>query len=98
MFDLTQDKKNRLNALCREYHVAKLSVFGSRLRGDDTEESDLDLLVEFEPGRTPGLKYFRFERELAELFKLKVDLNTPGFLSPYFRSDVEQSAQAIYAR
>ena len=95
MLELSVDLR-KLDALCEAYHVKRLSVFGSRLRGESTNESDLDLLVEFEPGMTPGLKFFRLERELSTLFNTRVDLNTPSFLSPYFRTDVTQSALPIY--
>jgi uncharacterized protein len=87
----------RLHALCDEYGVRRLAVFGSRSRGEQTPQSDLDILVEFEPNKTPGLKFFRLQRELSSLFKLNVDLNTAGFLSPYFRDEALRSAQTIYA-
>jgi predicted nucleotidyltransferase len=96
MLGLSVDRDG-LETLCREYHVIRLSVFGSRLRGDSTDKSDLDLLVEFAPGMTPGLKFFKLERELSRLFGVKVDLNTAGFLSPYFRADVTSNATPIYA-
>ena len=86
-----------LEDLCRSYQVKRLAVFGSVLRGEDTPTSDLDLLVEFEGPRTPGLRFFRFERELSALFGHKVDLNTPKFLSPYYRDEVTASARNIYA-
>ncbi len=88
---------NRLSELCRAYRVKRLAVFGSVLQGKDNPESDLDLLVEFEGPRTPGLRFFRLERELSALFGHKVDLNTRGFLSPYFRDEVIASAKNIYA-
>ena len=87
-----------LENLCQAYRVKRLAVFGSALHGKDTPESDLDLLVEFESPRTLGLRFFRFERELSALFGHKVDLNTPGFISPYFRDEVVASARNIYAR
>jgi predicted nucleotidyltransferase len=86
-----------LENLCQAYRVKRLAVFGSVLNGEDTPESDLDLLVEFESPRTLGLRFFRFERELSAIFGHKVDLNTPGFLSPYFRDEVVASAKNIYA-
>jgi predicted nucleotidyltransferase len=93
---LTYDAK-LLENLCQAYRVKRLAVFGSVLSGEDTSESDLDLLVEFESPRTLGLRFFRFERELSAIFGHKVDLNTPGFLSPYFRDEVVASAKNIYA-
>jgi predicted nucleotidyltransferase len=94
--NLTYDAK-LLEDLCRTYRVKRLAVFGSVLRGEDKPASDLDLLVEFEGPRTPGLHFFRFERELSALFGHKVDLNTPKFLSPYYRDEVSASAHNIYA-
>jgi predicted nucleotidyltransferase len=96
MATITVDKE-RLEGLCRSYSVHRLAIFGSRSRGDEQPDSDLDLLVEFEPNKTPGLKFFRLQRELSNLFHLNVDLNTAGFLSPYFRDEALQSAKTIYA-
>lgn len=91
-----QYSREQLEELCRRYHVRKLSVFGSFLRGDAHTSSDLDLLVEFEPDKTPGYDYFTFQRELASLFNRVVDLNTAGFLSKRFRQQVINDAQPIY--
>ena len=87
-----------LEAFCRRHHIRKLSLFGSALRGDFGPESDLDILVEFEPGHTPGFAFFGIQDELSELFGRTVDLNTPAFLSRYFRQDVLRSAQVQYER
>lgn len=88
--------KEKLAEFCRGNHIRKLAFFGSILRDDFTPESDVDVLVEFEPGHTPGLRFFRMEEELSELFGRKVDLNTPAFLSPYFRQEVLKEAEALY--
>ena len=85
-----------VNEICARYHVRRLAVFGSSLNGEGTTESDLDLLVEFEPGHTPGLAFFTLEDELSEALGRKVDLNTPAFLSRYFREAVIKEAQDIY--
>ena len=84
---------------CRRHHIRKLSLFGSALREDFGPESDIDLLVEFEPGHVLGLFGFaRIERELAALFGgRRVDLRTAGDLSPYFRDQVVATAEALYA-
>lgn len=66
------------------------------LRDDFTPESDVDVLVEFEPGTRVGLRFFALERELSELLGRKVDLNTPGFLSKYFRDQVIAEAKTLY--
>ncbi len=86
-----------LAELCRRFHVRRLSVFGSVLAGRSGKDSDLDLLVEFEPGRVPGFGFFELQEELAELFGVRVDLHTPAFLSRYFRSEVEVAAEPLYA-
>jgi hypothetical protein len=85
-----------LAAICRRYAVRRLSAFGSVLRDDFGTESDIDLLVEFEPGRTPGFGFFRLQEELTGLFGRRVDLNTRASLSPYFRDRVLFEARALY--
>ena len=81
---------------CRRHCVRKLSLFGSVLRDDFRPDSDVDVLVEFEPGCTPGLAFFGMEIELSELLGRKVDLNTLGFLSEYFRDRVLNEAEVLY--
>ena len=88
----------RLADLCRRYHVRKLAFFGSVLRDDFGPESDVDVLVEFEAGHVPGLGFMTLESELSEILGRKVDLNTPGFLSPYFRDQVIAEAEVQYAQ
>jgi uncharacterized protein len=88
--------RERLEAVCLEFGIRRLSVFGSALRDDFTPESDLDLLVEFQPGRTPGFGFFRLEADLATLFGRRVDLNTKASLSPYFRDRVLFEAREVY--
>ena len=91
--DIPRDK---LASFCRRWYVARLALFGSVLREDFGPASDLDVLVEFEPGHVPGLAFFRMERELSELLGRKVDLNTPGWLSKYFRDEVMEEAEVYY--
>lgn len=81
---------------CRRNRVRKLSLFGSILREDFGPQSDIDVLVEFEPEARPGLRFFAMERELSELLGRNVDLNTPGFLSKYFRDEVLKEALVQY--
>ena len=81
---------------CRRHRIRRLAVFGSMLRDDFSPSSDVDVLVEFEPGVRIGLKFFTIERELSELSGRQVDLNTPGFLSPYFRDQVLAEAEVLY--
>jgi uncharacterized protein len=86
----------KLNELCRRYHVRKLSVFGSRLRGDHGPDSDLDLLVEFDSDHFPGWEFFTLERELEDIFGVKVDLLTEGSLRERIRNQVVHAASPIY--
>ena len=86
----------RIADLCRRHRIRKLSIFGSILRDDFRPDSDIDVLVEFEPGATPGFGFFGIQEELAEILGRKVDLNTPGFLSRYFRDEVMREAQVLY--
>src|SRR5207237_678262 len=88
--------QGRIAALCRRHHIRRLALFGSALREDFGAESDVDLLVEFEPGRTPGFAFFRIESELSEVLGRRVDLNTPDSLSPYFRNRVDGEAENLY--
>jgi predicted nucleotidyltransferase len=89
--------KDKIADFCRRHHIRRLAVFGSVLHGDARPDSDLDVLVEFEPGHVPGLAFFGMEQELSELLGRKVDLNTPQFLSPYFRDEVLAEAEVQYA-
>jgi len=92
--------KERIAAFCRERHIRSLAVFGSALRPEFRPDSDIDLLVEFEPGHTPGLfGIARMERELSALLGgRKVDLRTPEDLSRYFRQQVLEEAEVQYAQ
>jgi hypothetical protein len=89
--------KERIAAFCRRHHIKKLAIFGSALRPDFREDSDIDVLVEFEPGHVPGLAFFAIQDELTIILGRKVDLNTPQFLSRYFRDKVLQEAIVQYA-
>jgi predicted nucleotidyltransferase len=83
---------------CRRHHIRKLAFFGSVVRDDFRPDSDVDVLVEFEPGHVPGLAFFGMEMELSEILGRKVDLNTPQFVSPYFRSQVQADAEVQYVQ
>jgi uncharacterized protein len=94
---LTHLSNGDLTPLCRRHGIQRLAVFGSRLKGTARPDSDLDLLVEFAPGRTPGLLGMStIEIELTEALGLKVDLRTAQDLSRYFRDEVVQNAQVAY--
>lgn len=87
----------RLAAFCRFHGISRLALFGSALRGELRPESDIDLLVEFEPGRVPGLLgVAQLEVELAALLDRPVDLRTLGDLSRYFRDTVAATARPLY--
>lgn len=91
--------KEEIARFCREKGIRRLAVFGSALREDFRPDSDIDLLVEFEPERTPGLfGMARLEREFSALLGGRtVDLRTPGDLSRYFRQRVMDEAEVQYA-
>jgi predicted nucleotidyltransferase len=93
---ITIDKR-RLAEFCRRHHIRRLALFGSVLRGDLRPESDIDVLVEFKPGYTPGLLGIaRLERELSGLLGRRVDLRTSEDLSRYFRQEVLRKAEVQY--
>ncbi len=87
--------QDKISAFCKKHHILKLSLFGSVLRPEFRSDSDIDVLVEFEPGHVPGLAFFAMADELSEILGRKVDLNTPQCLSRYFRDKVLQEAVAI---
>ena len=83
--------------VCRRHHIRKLSLFGSELKGTAGPDSDIDLLVEFEPDATPSLLTMAaIEIELSDLLGRKVDLRTAEDLSRYFRDEVVREAEAQY--
>ena len=92
--------KDRLAAFCRANGIVRLAIFGSALREDFGPESDIDVLVEFAPGRAPGLLGMAgMEIDLSALFGgRKVDLRTPEDLSRYFRQEVLDMAEIQYAQ
>ena len=91
--------KKKIEAFCKNHSIRKLSFFGSFLRKDFGPDSDVDILVEFEPGQKVGfLKLAGMERELSEILNHKVDLRTPAELSRYFRQEVLDSAKVQYAQ
>lgn len=87
----------QIEDFCRRHHIKRLALFGSVLRDDFRPDSDVDVLVEFEEGMSPGLAYFSMEEELSTLFGRKVDMCTPRFLSRYFRGRVMATAHNLYA-
>jgi hypothetical protein len=86
----------RIEAFCSRHRIRRMAIFGSALRDDFGPGSDVDVLVEFEPGARVGLAFFSMQDELSALLGRKVDLNTPGFLSRYFRDSVLREAEDLY--
>lgn len=90
--------RERIAEFCRRHHIRKLSFFGSVISEHFTQESDVDVLVEFEPGRVVGLiRLAGMELELSEIIGRKVDMRTPADLSRYFREEVLSAAEVQYA-
>lgn len=92
---LEQVRPDDLAEFCRRRHISKLALFGSVLRADFRPDSDIDVLVEFEHGQTPGLAFFDIQTELSQLFGRRVDLNTLYFLSPRIRARVQAEAEVL---
>lgn len=90
--------QERIAEFCRRHHIKKLAVFGSVLRPDFRDESDIDVLVEFEAAKVPGLAFFAMQEELSGILGRKVDLNTPQCLSKYFREKVIKEAVVAVSR
>jgi len=89
--------REKIAEFCRARGIRKLSLFGSVLRDDfDPARSDVDVLAEFAPGVRPGLKFFGYGEEMAEIIGHKVDFNTEAWLSQYFRDEVVREAVPIY--
>ncbi len=92
--------EDKIREFCEHHHIRKLAIFGSALRDDFGPESDVDVLVDFMPGHTPGFfKLFEMEEELSGLLGgHKIDMRTPEDLSRYFRDKVVATAQVQYVR
>ena len=89
--------REKIGEFCKKNHIRKLSLFGSVLREDFSPDSDVDVLVEFESDTPVGLiRLAGLEIELGEILGRKVDLNTPGFLSKYYRDEVLTEAVVQY--
>jgi len=97
-------KKSRLNIprqeiadFCRANRIRRLALFGSVLRDDFTASSDVDVLIEFDAGARVGMiRLAGLEIELSQILGRKVDLNTPGFLSKYYREHILSEAEVQY--
>ena len=90
--------EQKITEFCKRNHIHKLSFFGSVLDQNFRPDSDVDALVEFEPGEVVGfLRLAGMEIELSEILGHKVDLRTPAELSRYFRQEVLDLAEVQYA-
>ena len=85
-----------LEAFCRTHHIERLAVFGSVLRDDFDDASDVDVLVGFEPGHSPGWAFFRLSKELPDLLGREVDLSTFGGLYGGARAEILKDARTLY--
>ncbi len=85
-------------SFCEKYHIVKMWLFGSILRDDFTDESDIDVLVEFDPNHIPGWEYFSLSDELGVILGRQVDLGTPKSLKPSIKDRITGSSQVIYER
>jgi len=88
--------RDKIAAFCRRHGIRRLGLFGSVLRDDFGRDSDVDVLVEFQPGARTGLAFFDMQDELSEIIGRAVDLNTPGFLGPQIREQVLRGIQDVY--
>jgi len=88
----------RVAEFCRVNHIRRLALFGSVLRDDFRADSDVDVLAEFAPGHTPGLRFFALQDELSAIMGRRADLNTPGFLGRRMREGILREAETLYAK
>ena len=86
----------QIEHFCQKYHIRRLAFFGSVVRDDFGPQSDIDVLVEFDPAHTPGFEFFLMEAELSEILGRKVDLQTENFISPEFRHSTLSEAVIAY--
>jgi len=87
---------DQIKAFCQKHHIRSLAFFGSVVRDDFNPHSDIDVLIEFEPGHIPGYDFFLIEAELSGLLGRKVDLQTAQFLSPEIRQSALSEAVTAY--
>jgi len=90
--------KKQIRAFCRKHHILRLAFFGSVVRDDFTPQSDVDVLVEFEPDHIPGFQFFIIQAELSKLIGHTVDLQTAGFLNPEILELALAEAVTVYEK
>ena len=86
----------QVKEFCQKHHIRSMAFFGSIVRDDFRPDSDIDVLVEFEPGHIPGFEFFQIEAELSQLTRRKVDLNTAKFLSQEILKSAIAEAVTVY--
>ena len=89
--------RKKIAEFCQRNHIRRLELFGSVLRNDFRPDSDVDMLVEFEPGTRTGFAFFELQDELSRLLGREVDLNTRGFLGHRIHEKVRQQAEVLYS-
>lgn len=89
--------REQVAEFCRRHHIRRLSLFGSVLREDFRPESDVDVLVEFEPGHVPGLAFFDIEEELSQMLGRRVDLvEVSGLRNPFRRHEILRTQEVVF--
>ena len=83
--------------ICRRYRIRELAIFGSAARGDMRPDSDVDIMIELEPGTHPGLGWFDLEEELEAAFGRKIDAMQKKLLKRHIRAEAEHDAVVLYA-
>jgi len=94
--EMVQATPQQIEAFCRKYHIRSMAFFGSITRRDFGPHSDIDVLVDFEPGYVPGFNFFLIEAELSKLLGREVDLQTANFLNPEIRQSALSEAVTVY--
>jgi predicted nucleotidyltransferase len=89
---------DEIAAFCEKHHIVRMWLFGSVLSPDFDDDSDIDVLVEFDSDHVPGLAYFGMPDELSAILGRPVDFGTPDGLSQYIQQQVMNSAQVVYER
>jgi predicted nucleotidyltransferase len=93
---LSQAQTGALNQFCQRHSVKKMSFFGSVITSRFGPESDIDILIEFHEGKSPGFGFFTMQDELAEILGRPVDVTTVGGLHPLLKEKVLQTAETYY--
>ena len=96
--EIINDKRDEIRRIAARHGARNIRLFGSAARGEIGPDSDIDVLVEFEQGHSPGLSFFSMQSELTDILGRKVELHTPNFLSRYFRDRVLQEAEVQYGQ